>query len=428
MGHIRELVQADRVHRSVYLDETIFELEMERIYARAWIYVGHASQIPDICDFLTTQIGRQPVVLSRHEDGEIYVLFNRCGHRGAVVCNESQGNARHFRCCYHGWTFHTNGQIKAIPLQAGYPKSINLDDPSLGMVQVPRLETHRGFVFASLAPDGPSLAESLGPVIRCIDDICDRSPVGDVEVTGGVHRCEFQGNWKAQMENLNDLYHVPHSHESTTSRGGRQFQRAGTDTGSRLAREDGSPISFWDQTGQWSFDGGHSYCGRMPDANPVSRDDYPEYVAALEQRLGPERAADVLNVNWHNAIIYPNHCLQSMAQHIRVIRPLAVNRTEVMVYPVKLKGAPETMNQTVIRYLNITHAAASLIQTDDLEAFGRLQRGLQADGSEWVFLGRGLGQEEPLDDEIGYRSEGTHELVLRNQYREWLSFMGEGAN
>ena len=173
---------------------------------------------------------------------------------------------------------------------------------------------------------------------------------------------------------------------------------------------------------------GHSYCGRMPDANPVSRDDHPEYVAALEQRLGPERAADVLNVNWHNAIIYPNLCLQSMAQHIRVIRPLAVNRTEVLVYPMKLKGAPEKMNQSVIRYLNITHAAASLIQTDDLEAFGRLQRGLQADGSEWVFLGRGLGQEEPLDDEVGYRSEGTHELVLRNQYREWLSFMGEGAN
>ena len=78
--------------------------------------------------------------------------------------------------------------------------------------------------------------------------------------------------------------------------------------------------------------------------------------------------------------------------------------------------------------MNVTHAAASLIQTDDLEAFGRLQRGLPADGSEWVFLGRGLGAEQPLEDDFGYRSEGTHELPLRNQYREWLSYMGEGAN
>ena len=98
MTGIRELVKPDRVHRSVYLDESIFEMEMERIYARAWIYVGHASQVPEPGDFLTTRIGRQPVVLSRHEDGEIYVLFNRCGHRGAVVCNEPHGNARHFRC------------------------------------------------------------------------------------------------------------------------------------------------------------------------------------------------------------------------------------------------------------------------------------------------------------------------------------------
>ncbi len=427
MTSVRDLVQPDRVHRSVYLDEDIFDLEMERIFGRAWMYVGHASQIPEPGDFLTTSLGRQPVVLSRHEDGEIFVMFNRCGHRGAVVCNEPKGNARHFRCCYHGWTFHTNGLIKAIPLQAGYPKGTNLDDPSLGMVQVPRVEIYRGFVFASLAVDGPSLATYLGPIVQTIDDICDRSPVGEVEITGGVHRYEFQGNWKTQMENLNDLYHVPHSHESTTS-GGRQFQRTGTATGSRLSREDGSPISFWDQTGVWAFDGGHSYCGRMPNANPVSREEHPEYVAALEARLGEERTAQVLNVHWHNALIYPNLCLQSMAQHIRVIRPLTVNRTEVQVYPIKLKGAPEKLNQTVIRYLNVTHAAASLIQTDDLEAFGRVQRGLSTDGSEWVFLGRGFGQEQPLDDAVGYRSEGTHELPLRNQYREWLNFMSEYAN
>ena len=427
MTRIRELVKPDRVHRSVYLDESIFEMEMERIYARAWIYVGHASQVPEPGDFLTTRIGRQPVVLSRHEDGEIYVLFNRCGHRGAVVCNEPHGNARHFRCCYHGWTFHLNGLIKAIPLQAGYPRDVDLDDPSLGMVRVPRTDTHRGFVFASLAPEGPTLAEYLGPMTGKIDDICDRSPAGEVEVTGGVHRYEFPGNWKAQMENLNDLYHVPHSHESTTS-GGRQFRRTGTATGSRLTREDGSPISFWDRTGVWAFDGGHSYCGRMPDAGPVSREEHPDYVAALEARLGPERAAEVLDADWHNAIIYPNLGLQSMAQHIRVIRPISVDRTEVLVYPMKLRDAPDVLNRTVIRYLNVTHAAASLIQTDDLEAFGRLQRGLPADGSEWVFLGRGLGAEQPLEDDFGYRSEGTHELPLRNQYREWLSYMGEGAN
>ena len=246
-------------------------------------------------------------------------------------------------------------------------------------------------------------------------------------MTGGVHRYEFPGNWKAQMENLNDIYHVPHSHESTTSRDGRQFRRAGGE-GSRMTRADGTPISFWDQTGLWAFDGGHSYCGRMPDTKPISREDQPEYVEALNAKLGPERAKEVLHVTWHNAIIYPNLCLQSMAQHIRVIRPIAIDRTEVLVYPMKLKGAPEDMNRNVIRYLNVTHAAASLIQTDDLEAFGRIQRGLVTEGADWVVFGRGFGEEQPLDGEPGYKSEGTHEMALRNQYKEWLSYMGEGAN
>jgi phenylpropionate dioxygenase-like ring-hydroxylating dioxygenase large terminal subunit len=106
---IRSLVHRDHVHRSLYLDPEVFDLEMTKIFGRTWVYVGHDSLVPKIGDYVTTRVGNQPVVLSRHDDGKIHVIYNSCGHRGAIVCNEDKGNARLFRCCYHGWTFKTNG-------------------------------------------------------------------------------------------------------------------------------------------------------------------------------------------------------------------------------------------------------------------------------------------------------------------------------
>ncbi|MDC0033685.1 Rieske 2Fe-2S domain-containing protein, partial [Alphaproteobacteria bacterium] len=87
------LVQDGRVHRSVYTDPAIFALEMDRIFGQAWVYVGHDSQVPKPGDFITLTIGSQPVVMARHTDGKVYVIYNRCGHRGAKVCIENQGHA-----------------------------------------------------------------------------------------------------------------------------------------------------------------------------------------------------------------------------------------------------------------------------------------------------------------------------------------------
>jgi 2-chlorobenzoate 1,2-dioxygenase len=87
------LVEPGRVHRDVYTDLEIFELEMERIFGRAWLYVGHASQVKAPGDYIAADLGRQGVIMVRHRDGTIHVLLNRCTHRGAKVVNERSGNA-----------------------------------------------------------------------------------------------------------------------------------------------------------------------------------------------------------------------------------------------------------------------------------------------------------------------------------------------
>ena len=96
---VQALVRETEVHRDVYTDPEVFGLEMEHVFGNSWVYVGHASQIPQIGDFFTTTIGVKPVVMVRHTDGGIRVLHNRCPHKGTRVANEMCGNVgRFFRC------------------------------------------------------------------------------------------------------------------------------------------------------------------------------------------------------------------------------------------------------------------------------------------------------------------------------------------
>jgi phenylpropionate dioxygenase-like ring-hydroxylating dioxygenase large terminal subunit len=421
---IRSLIHSDHVHRSVYLDPQIFDLEMKRIFERSWVFVGHDSLVPNVGDYVTTRIGLQPVVLSRHTDGKIYVIFNSCGHRGAIVCNEDKGNAQLFRCCYHGWTFKTNGDLDAVAMPRGYGKSFNANDPSLGMGRVPRVAIYRGFVFASLAEDGPSLEEHLGYARISIDELVDRAPDGEIDLSAGCHRYMFRGNWKLQLENTVDMYHVPFSHESSVSRSGRQFSRRSGDSAASEISDRGSAAQKWEQRTAWgSARAGHSYAGHQPIAEQEPSDPiYKAYVASLEARHGKERAREILVPKRHNTAFYPNMSLQALNQHVRVIIPRAVDLTEVNVYPIRLKGAPDEMNRSFVRHLSLTHSAASLIQTDDLECFRRCQDGLKTQSSDWVWFARGT-ESDQTDERGDTINKGTVEVQQRAMFRAWRDLM-----
>ena len=157
------LAPEGRVHRRVYTDPDIFAAEMERIYGHAWLYVAHESQLEGAGAFVTAHMGDRPVIVARHTDDEIHVFANRCTHRGMKVCSARRGSKKRFVCPYHGWAFSTDGSLIGIPHGKGYNGKLDPKDPALGLDRAPRVESYRGFVFASRAADGPSLADYLGP-------------------------------------------------------------------------------------------------------------------------------------------------------------------------------------------------------------------------------------------------------------------------
>src|ERR1700722_5830755 len=154
------LVQSDRVHGSVYTDPAIFEKEIDKIFSRGWVYVGHASEIHRPGDFRVTDIGHQSVIMVRDDDGQVRLLMNRCAHRANAVCQVERGNAKTFRCAYHGWTYRNNGDLAGITYQDRYDALFREEDH--GLRKAPRMGIYRGFVFGSLSPAGIALDDHLG--------------------------------------------------------------------------------------------------------------------------------------------------------------------------------------------------------------------------------------------------------------------------
>ncbi|MDQ1668313.1 MAG: hypothetical protein QOE40_374, partial [Actinomycetota bacterium] len=163
-----DLVRDGQVHAGVYRDGHVFQHELDRIFSTSWVYVGHESEVAEPGDYKTTTLGVQPVVMVRGaDDGQIRVLYNRCRHRGALVCQLDRGNSHFLRCQYHAWTYDSTGALVGVPLPKRYVKG--LDRTELSLTSVARTGSYRGFVFASAAPEGPSLEEHLGNACPYLD-------------------------------------------------------------------------------------------------------------------------------------------------------------------------------------------------------------------------------------------------------------------
>jgi phenylpropionate dioxygenase-like ring-hydroxylating dioxygenase large terminal subunit len=419
---IERLVEQDRVHRDVYTDPEVFALEMERLWSRTWIYVGHASQVPQPGDYITLDLAAQPVIMVRQADGSIRVLLNRCAHKGTKLVSAPSGNTgRTFRCPYHAWTYRTDGSLLQIPLKEGYDGT-RLQIHGLDVIR--NVESYRGFVFARLSADGLGFREYFGDSLSSIDNLADRSPEGELEITGGCLRYLHNCNWKMFVENLNDTMHPMIAHASSAGIAKRLWQDQPADLPKPMAIEQYAPFAndykFFDDMGVRVYAHGHSFSG-VNFSIHSSYSAISEYEEQLKRAYGEERAKKILGTVRHNTVYYPSLTIKGAIQSIRVARPLAADRTVLESWTFRLKGAPDSLLQRTVMYNRLINSPMSVVGHDDLHCYRAIQEGLAAQGDEWVNLQRNFDPAENGAAEL--TANGTSDISMRNQFRAWREFM-----
>lgn len=212
---IRELVDIEKqeVSMRVLLDREVYELELEKLFARAWNLLAHESEVPDAGDYVTRFIGEDPVVVVRDRTGAVNVALNVCSHRGMKVCRSEAGNDRQFKCAYHGWTFDLSGNFVGAPIASEQMHGDVLTKKELGL-RTARVDTFAGFIFATWDDTAPSLDDYLGDIKRYLELMFVRTE-GGLEALGPPQRFLIPANWKCAAEqHAGDGYHALSLHRS----------------------------------------------------------------------------------------------------------------------------------------------------------------------------------------------------------------------
>ncbi len=366
-----------RCRRDIFTNEDLFALEMKHIFESNWVYLAHESQIPENNDYYTTFIGRQPIVITRDKTGTLNAVINACAHKGAMLCRRKQGNKGSFTCPFHGWTFSNTGKLLKVKdaKTTQYPDQFGKDG-SHDLTRVARFESYRGFLFGSLNADVAPLEEFLGETKVIIDQIVDQAPEG-LEVLRGNSSYIYDGNWKLQMENGCDGYHVSSVHWNYATTMERR-----SETGTKAV-----DANSWSKSvaGVYGFENGHILLWtntKNPEVRPVWN--RREEIAA---RVGEEKAGFIVNQT-RNLGIYPNvFLMDQFSTQIRVIRPLDVGRTEVTIFCFAPKGESAEDRAHRIRQYEDFFNVSGMGTSDDLEEFRACQTAYSA--PLWNDMSRG---------------------------------------
>lgn len=413
------LVQRDRVHGSLYTDPAVFADEIDRIYHKGWVFAGHTSETPKAGDYVRRQIGRQPVLITRSPDGAVKVLFNRCVHRGNMICARESGNTATFVCPYHGWTYGVGGELRGVPMPGGMGSSY--DKSELGLVNVPRMQIYRGFIFVSLTATGQSFDDYLGKARLLLDRACDLSPEGEIDLSAGWLKHRLHANWKMLPENNTDGYHVTVAHAS--------LMRATNPFASLSFDEEKGDNSV---TRDWG--GGHTeldFALRYHNTGKlfqwfggVAETKLPGYVARMELAYGRELGRKRMIDGPPHAIIFPNLFLAEL--NIAFLNPVSANQVVQFYTPMLLKGAPE-VNARALRQTEGAMGPGSFLLPDDACMSERNQLGLAAQSPEWLDLRRGL-EREYTDPATGLLSSRvSDEITNRAFWKHYLQVMSQAA-
>ncbi|UGS35322.1 Rieske 2Fe-2S domain-containing protein [Capillimicrobium parvum] len=429
-------VRRGMIPARIYSDPEIFEAEKRHVFAKAWMFMAHESEIPEPGDYVVRRIVDDSFIVTRDETGEIRVLFNMCLHRGMQVCRSEAGNTSHFRCPYHAWTYKNSGELTGVPFHGdAYGGEAGLRRRGVSLLPAPRVAAYDGLIFASLDEDAPDLEDFLGGFRFYVDFYFRQSPQG-AEVRG-PQRFRVKANWKIGAENFaGDTYHTPHTHASIVEidlfsapkakkrkEGALWFAGSGGGTTYKMSAGD-----FRENLR------GIGYPDEMIDRMTAS---WPAEHRSMVGDAGfmPSAATTLPNLSFvHNWPIVNAEGLVVPFISIRLWQPVSATETEVYSWFAVDRQAPDWYKGASYKAYLMCFGSSGMFEQDDVEnwtSITQMARGQMAERlnlhSRMGLLRDGRTVTEPIDwPAPGRAYTGFGEYNQRELLSQWCDLM-EGA-
>ena len=423
---LREMVRPEEgvVSTRIFVDDTVHRDELDRVFARSWLFIGHETEVPVKGDYVVRRMGHDGVIMVRGEDQEIRVLLNQCRHRGMQVCRAELGNASHFRCPYHGWIYKNTGRLAGVPLYKDvYGANLKISD--IGLRQ-PRVDSYRGLVFACWDDEAPPLDDYLGDARWYLDLMLGRTEAG-MEVVGPPQRWVADMNWKLGSDNFSgDGYHVWTLHRHAYEMG----------VIPENAVRNGHVIST-------AYGHGIRIQTAPPDA-PIP--DYvgmePELVPMLERNLSEAQREILRKAVVVHGNLFPNlSFVLSLAAgdpddplggflNFRLWQPTTAGQSEIWSWFMVDREASPRYKEASRRAYVRTHGVSGTFDQDDLEVWTNITSTAHGAISRDSTFNYVMGIGTPRDDEwpgpgTVYASDYS-EANQRAFYAAWLAMMTSG--
>ena len=380
---IAELVDLERgvVSREIFVNDDIHQRELERVFTRSWLFIGHETQIPRPGDYFVSRMGTESVILTRDMQGGIHVLLNTCRHRGMKVCRYDLGNTRVFTCPYHGWVYSVDGRVVDVPgALVGVPHYEDayhnaLDKSQWGLIHVAQMTNYKGSIWATWDPQAPSFEQAMGDMRLWLDALldCRDGRPGGSEVLLGVQKWRIKANWKFAAENFaGDFHHGAPTHRSVEAVGigfsdAQTQDRHGVRRGESIVGEN-APT----RPGVVSFpDLGHAARGGYAAGDEAAPDSTDPEIKAYFQHVAAERRrrfGDEPHARGNGGNVFPNMSFHCQAPRtILVSHPLGPAETEEWRWYLVDRDAPESVKDLLRHYYLRYSGPSGMTEQDDME-------------------------------------------------------------
>lgn len=403
-----------RVSRSAFTDPAVFEEEKQKILLKSWLYLCHESELTKKNDYLVRRVIDSEILATKDKSGRINAFFNTCTHRGALLAKARCGNRPIFSCPYHGWSFSSAGDVVTRGAKYGYPDDMDADG-AYNLKRVPRLEQRAGFYFINFDADAVSLDDFLGRAADRIDMLAEHSPDG-IEVISGMHEYEIKANYKMLCENSYDGYHLLPTHSTYLP-----YQQSML-RGLPQRMPDGRALSLGNGHGTFEIDfhAGRPISQWLPVWGEEARTIIEERGRELRERLGPERAQLVGNIQ-RNMVIFPNTVMNDQQSiQIRSVLPVAHDRMIARAWVFGLVNEEPELRRVRLEGALSFLGPGGFATPDDIENLESCQIGYASGGVEWNDLSKGF---EPGEDTVNGFDIQDNELHLRGYWTQYDHMM-----